>query len=88
MLVKLHETSNYSAERQLFTLLDELYQQKSIVATDFITKLTEIMSGIRILDFIKLRIQFFYILFVLIFRSCRSKQCDLKGTTHFTSTEV
>lgn len=45
MLVKLHETSKYSAERQLFTLLDELYQQKSIVATDFVTRLTEIMIG-------------------------------------------
>lgn len=45
MLKMLHETSEYSAERQLYTLLDKLSAQKSIVATDFIMRMNEIMTG-------------------------------------------
>lgn len=64
MLVKLHETSNYSSERQLFTLLDELFQQKSIVATDFITRLTEIMTGIKYQISLNFKYNFFTLFIV------------------------
>lgn len=46
MLQRLHETSKYSAERQLYTLLDELAAQKSIVANDFIMRMNEIMTDL------------------------------------------
>ncbi|XP_031625703.1 uncharacterized protein LOC116342305 [Contarinia nasturtii] len=46
MLEKLHEISKYSAERQMFTLLDELYQQKSIVSNDFTMRMMEIMTDL------------------------------------------
>lgn len=45
MLQRLHETSKYSAERQLYTLLDELAAQKSISANDFVMRMNEIMTG-------------------------------------------
>lgn len=45
MLIRLHETSNYSAERQLYTLMNELLQQNSIVANDVKMRITEIMTG-------------------------------------------
>lgn len=45
MLVRLNKTSEYSAERQLYALLFELLEQKTIVANDFITRAIEIMTG-------------------------------------------
>lgn len=45
MLARLHETSKYSAERQLYTLMYELLQQNSIVATDIKMRIDEIMIG-------------------------------------------
>lgn len=45
MLARLKETSEYSAERQLYTLMHELLQQNSIVANDFKMRINEIMIG-------------------------------------------
>lgn len=47
MLARLHATSNYSAEHQLYTLMYELTAQNSIVANDFKTRINEIMSGMK-----------------------------------------
>lgn len=45
MLQRLHETTKYSAERQLYTLMFELLEQKSIVANDVLSRMVEIMTG-------------------------------------------
>lgn len=49
MLERLNKTSEYSAERQFYTLLFELLEQKTIVANDFITRAIEIMIGTKII---------------------------------------
>lgn len=57
MLTKLHATSQYSAEHQLYTLMYELLTQESIVANDFKTRIYEIMTGMQNQTFIKYEIQ-------------------------------
>lgn len=48
MLERLNKTSEHSAERQFYTLLFELLEQKTIVANDFITRTMEIMTGTKL----------------------------------------
>lgn len=52
MLVRLQETSKYSAERQLYTLMDRLLDQKSLHAADIKMRINEIMTGKLSLHFL------------------------------------
>lgn len=87
MLMRLHETSKYSAERQLYTLMNDLLQQKSIVANDVTMRITEIMTGKIPKESCNFCNQLL-IPFIFRFRSDKSKQCDCKGSTYFTSIEI
>lgn len=87
MMARLHETSKYSAERQLYTLMDELLAQKSIHATDVLMRMNEIMTGIASKLFNRKFKQISHILCV-IYRSLESEQCYCKGITCFTTAEI
>lgn len=64
MLSRLHATSQYSAEHQLYTLMYELLTQESITANDFKTRIYEIMSGMHCTELSTVFIQIIIYVFV------------------------